>query len=518
MVVVGLNAMTLLPVPASTRQTSSVSDYRAAAVYGIGFIINRFMSIPDNSRLIWPGRSDTPIETVFSASDINRCEHHRIGAPETSTRLIHGDNLAVLQCLGRDQPQSVACVYIDPPFGIGTVFRTSHTSGSRDTTTSDPIAYRDQWSGGIEGYLSFMHPRLILLRELLTSDGVIFVHCDWRASAHLRLLMGEVFGPENFRNEILWRRAPNLGKQAASNQLGRTFESILLFSRNPGKALRGQHPEITTPYPLTRAGHPKGCFFDDIRGCWYTTAPRGDYTDESIARLEADGRIHRSASGTVYIKYFLEQAPDGCWVKRQRVDTLWDDTAVRPLRHRPKAEDMGYDTQKPEGLLERIVNWATVPGDTVLDAFNGSGTTITVASKLGRNAIGIDVGAASISISRRRLRELSDIDLSVETCSLPTLDGARTDLTATCIDAADGEVHVSLQGSGIDLVTAWGIGYTTPRGWECVWYSGIMRTAAIPMSTQIRIPNGITPDQLTVHIEAQHEYFSAPVTYLPEMP
>jgi hypothetical protein len=179
---------------------------------------------------------------------------------------------------------------------------------------------------------------------------------------------------------------------------------------------------------------------------------------------------------------------------------------------------MGYDTQKPEGLLERIVNWATVPGDTVLDAFNGSGTTITVASKLGRNAIGIDVGTASISITRRRLRELPDIEFSVESCSLPTLDGARTDLTATCIDAADGEVHVSLQGSGIDLVTAWGIGYATQNGWECVWYSGIIRTAAIPMSAQIRIPNGITPDQLTVHIEAQHENFSAPVTYLPELP
>jgi hypothetical protein len=77
---------------------------------------------------------------------------------------------------------------------------------------------------------------------------------------------------------------------------------------------------------------------------------------------------------------------------------------------------------------------------------------------------------------------------------------------------------VSLQGSGIDLVTAWGIGYATQNGWECVWYSGIMRTVAIPMSAQIRIPNGITPDQLTVHIEAQHEYFSALVTYLPEMP
>ena len=510
--------MTLLPVPAATGQTSSLSDYRAAAVYGIGFIINRFMSIPDNSRLTWPGRSEKPVDTNASVSAINRCEHHRIGNPETTTRLIHGDNLEILQSLVSRQPESVACIYIDPPFGIGTVFRTSHTSGSRDTTTSDPIAYRDQWSGGIEGYLSFMHPRLILLRELLTSDGVIFVHCDWRASAHLRLLMGEVFGPENFRNEIFWRRAPNLGKQAASNQLGRTFESILLFSRNPGKPLRGQHPEITTPYPLTRAGHPKGCFFDENRSAWYTTAPRGDYTDESIKRLEAEGRIHRSASGTVYIKYFLEQAPDGTWVKRQRVDTLWDDTAVRPLRHRPKAEDMGYDTQKPEGLLERIISWATVPGDTVLDAFNGSGTTITVASKLGRNAIGIDVGAASISITRRRLRELPNIDVSVESCLLPKLQDDHSGLAATWSYGYGGDVCVSLHGSAVDRVTAWGVGYPTHNGWECVWYSGIMRSVAIQLSAQICIPKGITPDHLTIHIEAEQHYFSVPVTHLPEMP
>ncbi|MFY8052783.1 MAG: DNA methyltransferase, partial [Armatimonadaceae bacterium] len=209
---------------------------------------------------------------------------------------------------------------------------------------------------------------------------------------------------------------------------------------------------------------------------------------------------------------------DGSWVKRQRVDTLWDDTAVRPLRHRPKAEDMGYDTQKPEGLLERIVNWATLPGDTVLDAFNGSGTTITVASKLGRNAIGIDVGAASISITRRRLRELPNIDLSVESSSLPTLEGTRCGLTAMCVDTADGEVHVSLEGTDIEIVTAWGMGYETQNGWECVWYSGIIRTAEIPMSAQIRIPDGITPNLLSVHIEAEENNFTVPVQYLPEMP
>jgi site-specific DNA-methyltransferase (adenine-specific)/adenine-specific DNA-methyltransferase len=460
------------------------------------------MSISDNSRLTWPGRSDSPLETGNRIPILVASEHHRIGNPSSSTRLIQGDNLDALRCLVDTQPESIHCIYIDPPFGIGTIFRTSHQSGSRDTTSSDPIAYRDQWQGGIEGYLSFMHPRLILLRDLLSKDGIIFVHCDWRANAHLRILMGEVFGPENFRNEILWRRAPNLGKQAASNQLGRTFESILLFSRNPGKPLRGQHPEFTTPYPLTRAGKPKGCFFDEQRGCWYTTAPRGDYTNDSIARLDAEGRIHRSASGTVYIKYFLEQATDGCWVKRQRVDTLWDDTAVRPLRHRPKSENMGYDTQKPEGLLERIITWATRPGDTVLDAFNGSGTTIATATKLGRNAIGMDVGDASISITRRRLREVSDVDLTVETTSTTSVTNHLVLVDADIL-TSEVEAMITLSGPDSSSVTAWGIGYDNAGIWECIWYSGILRSCEVRLSATIALSKIATLDTLTVHIETQ---------------
>lgn len=499
-------------------ERTTTPPYRAAAGDGIRIIINRFMSITDNSRLTWPGRSQSPIQADPSLPEIVRCEHHRIGKPSTATRLIHGDNLGVLQHLVAEEPKSVACIYIDPPFGIGTVFRTSHATGTRDTTTSDPIAYRDQWSGGIEGYLSFMHPRLILLRELLTPDGVIFVHCDWRANAHLRILMGEVFGPENFRNEILWRRAPNLGKQAASNQLGRTFESILMFSRTPGKPLRGGHPEITTPYPLTRDGKPKGCFFDELRACWYTTAPRGDYTDDSIARLEADGRIHRSASGTVYIKYFLEQAPDGCWVKRQRVDTLWDDSAVRPLRHRPKSEDMGYDTQKPEGLLERIVSWATLPGDTVLDAFNGSGTTITVASKLGRNAIGIDVGDASVSITRRRLREIPNVEFTIDALHRVPEKACDSELQATLSRITETAVQVVISGSNVEAVTAWGVGYDVNGTWECLWYSGILRSISIPKSVDINISSGIDHDRLIVHVETQTDHTRLSVTPSPEMP
>lgn len=434
------------------------------------------MNHQDTSRIIWPNKQLQPLSVQEEwAESTYHTEVHGSPVSQPLGQVLQGDNLSHLHDLQKSHSAAIQCIYIDPPFGIGTIFRTSEATGGKNTTSSDPIAYRDQWHGGIAGYLSFMHPRLLLLHQLLASDGVIFVHCDWRASAHLRLLLNEVFGSENFRNEILWRRAPNLGRQAASNQAGRTFESILLFSKTPGGPLRGPHPVIETPYPLTKSGNPKGCHYDPEKQSWYTTAPRGDYTDTSIVRLESEGRIHRSPSGKVYIKYFLNRTTKGVWVKRQRIDTLWDDHAVRPLRHRPKMEDMGYDTQKPEGLLERIIGWATRPGDTVLDAFSGSGTTATVAAKLQRRFIAIDAGQAAISITRRRLRALSSISFTVhnEVSLAPSLDMPSTlEMTATMSALPNKEVCIHLVVNDVQVVTEWGIGVTRQtQTWTCLWYS-----------------------------------------------
>jgi hypothetical protein len=241
------------------------------------------------------------------------------------------------------------------------------------------------------------------MRELLAADGKMFVHCDWRANSAIRLLLDEVFGSDAFRNEIIWRRAPNLGRQAASKQLGRVLDTIYVYSKTPGAEFAGQVPMRSTALALDKKGKPKGARWDAERELYFTTAPRGDYTDASIVKLRAKGRVFESSTGTIYIKYFLRKGADGCWYKDQPADALWDDFDVRPLRHRPKREDMGYDTQKPEGLLERIISWSTKPGDLVADFYSGSGTTAAVAQALGRRFIACDMGRTAIAVTRRRV-------------------------------------------------------------------------------------------------------------------
>src|SRR5262249_28597770 len=151
---------------------------------------------------------------------------------------------------------------------------------------------------------------------------------------------------------------------------------------------------------LTGTGRPRGAKWDEDRGYWFTTAPRGDYTDASVGQLRREGRVYDSPSGRVYIKYALRRGDDGLWYKDQPVDTLWTDEAVKPLRHCSREElDIGYPTQKPLGLLRRIVGWTTREGDVVADFFCGSGTTLAAGGSLNRRWIGCDVGGRAIDVA-----------------------------------------------------------------------------------------------------------------------
>ena len=164
----------------------------------------------------------------------------------------------------------------------------------------------------------------------------------------------------------------------------------------------------SAPVDLDKSGKPRGAQWDPIAKAYFTTAPRGDYSDQSIERLRTENRVHESSTGTISIKYFLREGANGIWFKDTRVDTIWDDFEVRPLRARSKDERLGYETQKPEGLLERIVQWATQPGDLVADFFVGSGTTAAVAEKMGRRWIAVDLGRWSNFVTRKRLLDIPD--------------------------------------------------------------------------------------------------------------
>jgi DNA modification methylase len=303
-------------------------------------------------------------------------------------------------------------IYIDPPYAMEVDHHVDSDGPSRDKRGE--LAFRDTWrdrNGGAGGpnYLQYMYERLLPMRGLLGDDGILCVHCDWRANSWLRVLLDEIFSRDCFRNEIIWKRAPNLGNQAAAKQLGRVVDSILVYSKTPSSLFRGKAPARSQAVELTSTGRPRGAKWDAERGYWFTTAPRGDYTDASIAALRLEGRVHDSPTGKVYIKYPLRRGEDGLWYKDQPVDTLWADVEVKPLRHCTRAElDIGYPTQKPEGLLRRIIEWTTREGDLVGDFFCGSGTTLAAAASLRRKWIGCDVGEIAMRVAGERLRNISE--------------------------------------------------------------------------------------------------------------
>jgi DNA modification methylase len=332
-------------------------------------------------RLTWTGRDDGPLDPDGRLQTID--------APEKPLgRLIEGNNVAAMRALLREGAAGTfGLAYLDPPYLSGTDYM---QEGAR--------AYGDRWADR-DAYLSMLWPVLRLVHQLLASHGTIWVQVDHRASGLVQPLLDELFGAERLRNVIAWRRAPPLGRQVQSRQFPRNLD--LLFSYAKGDDARW-HP-LTTRIPL-----PRGRARRDPDGRWFTLAPRGDYTDESVARLESEGRIHRTSKGDgpgkVYVKYFVEEE-DGVLYKPRAVDAVWDDVA--PLRHAAPKERTGYPTQKPEPLLRRILEATSNPGELVIDPFAGSGTTGVAAAKLDRPFVLIDESPIAIATTRKRLPALS---------------------------------------------------------------------------------------------------------------
>ncbi len=266
-------------------------------------------------------------------------------------------------------------------------------------------------------------PRLAAMRALLKPSGSMWIHVDWRASYLVRALCDEIFGPDRFLNEIVWRRAPNLGRQARSGQFGRTLDTIVVYGGGPKARL--VPPDRLVPV-TTRAAKR-----DPETGRFFTLAPRGDYTDASVARLETENRIYRTSTGTVAIKYWLERDDDGKLCKRQPVET-------------------GYPTQKPRRLLERVIAAGSPPGGLVVDLFAGSGTTGAAAARLGRRFVLGDDGAVAIVTMRSRLLREGIEALALERCG---------------IDAEPGEAGIEVRRQGRDQIE---VSLTCPRGTEPV--------------------------------------------------
>ena len=293
-----------------------------------------------------------------------------------TNKLIWGDNKLVLSSLKngplREEIEAqggLKLIYIDPPFDVGADFSMDIEIGS-DTFTKKPnileeIAYRDTWGKGADSFISMIYERLVLMRDLLSEDGSIYVHCDWRVNHHLRQVLDEVFGRDSFLNEIIWK--------------------YFSFKRKTAKKFPQKHDDI-----ISYRNSKNKCI-------WHTQFKPHSADYLKRWKIDKDGRRYRddvnpTAGGTRII--YLDE------VEGDIVDSVWDN--IPPVN--PQAiERVNYPTQKPEALLERIIKASSNEGDLVADFFCGSGTMAAVAEKLGRKWIASDLGKFAIHTTRKRM-------------------------------------------------------------------------------------------------------------------
>ena len=349
------------------------------------------------TELIWEGKYDEfgnrrQVDIAGAAMPLQKIEtideprsraeaQGELFAPEKAHRddfrnmLIWGDNKLVMASLLRDFKGKIDLIYIDPPFDVGADFTMNLPIGDdgemldKDQSTLEMVAYRDTWGKGTDSYLFMMYERLTLMKELLNDTGNIFVHCDWRVNSLMRLILEEIFGNENFKNEIIWRyrRWPSKSKI-----FQRMHDNIYWFSKS-----------IHTPQLWNQ-------LYEEL-------------SESSKRQWKGKLRVDRvSAKGTRYSEINETDSPG------TQMSDVWEISQITA----PFQEYIGYSTQKPEELIERIIKSITNEGNLVADFFCGSGTTGAVAEKLGRRWIMADLGRFAIHTSRKRLidvqRELND--------------------------------------------------------------------------------------------------------------
>jgi 16S rRNA G966 N2-methylase RsmD len=417
--------------------------------------------------LSWRGRTFAPAGSEAAAS-AKVCEAvETIDGTGPQVRLVRGDSLDVATALaGEGLAGQVDLVYVDPPYASDRSWvAEARLDGPADGRVRRNVAYDDKLD--TSAYLEMLAPRLDALARLLTPTGTLWVHLDWRSAYLVRVVLDEILGRDAFLNEIVWKRAPNLGRQAQSQQFGRTLDTILVYGAR-ARSGKGTGAVLVPPTRLEPI-EPSAVRWDgdaEAGGRPFTTAPRGDYTDASIERLDAEGRIHRTPTGKVYVKYFLVKDASGVWCRERRVDALWTD--VPPLRHAAVSERTGFPTQKPRALLERIVACATKPGALVVDLFAGSGTTGEAAHALGRRAILGDAGDVGVAMSRARLAR-AGAALSVERCGDAEAARAEVKVVAERLDAE--RVRVRLVAPAEPLAWAIDAAFVEGRGLHTTWRS-----------------------------------------------
>lgn len=332
-------------------------------------------------------------------------------------KLIWGDNKYILSGLLTNYTGKIDLIYIDPPFDVGADFSFQTGIGDYEITKKPSIieqkAYRDTWGKGINSYLHMIYQRLILMKELLSETGSIFVHVDWHVGQYVKVVMDEIFGKENFVNEIIWQKIRTT--KAQSYGFGNVHDNIFVYKKSNTKMyFENQYREfdpqyIKSHYKLepetgrlyrTVSMLQKGQGHERQFGDEMLQPPTGMHwiwSQERINEAMDNGLIRFTSNGRPEKIQYLDE------MKGDIIDDIWTD--IYPINSQAK-ESLGYATQKPESLLERIINSACSKDGLVADFFCGSGTTLAVAEKLGRKWIGADLGRFAIHTTRKRLMEI----------------------------------------------------------------------------------------------------------------
>lgn len=315
-----------------------------------------------------------------------------------------GDNL---EWMRQFPDELVDLCYIDPPFFSNRHYEVIFNDGQ------EIRAFEDRWKGGIEHYVGWMRDRMFQIHRILKRTGSFYLHCDWHAEHHLRLMMDDLFGASNFKNAVVWQR---FYFHADAKRFGNVNDTILFYTKSDEYTFHRQYRPYSQTYVESkfryRDADGRRYRRDNLnppggRGPVYEfhgVARAWRYSEEKMLELESDGRIYVSPGGIPQIKRYLDEQ------KGQAVHSIWDD--IPPINPMAK-ERLGYPTQKPEALLQRIVNASSNEGDLVFDPFCGCGTTLVVAQHLKRQWLGIDVSPTACKLMKRRLAKEGVPDVQI---------------------------------------------------------------------------------------------------------
>lgn len=379
------------------RQDKKTYDLSEAEQRDLFNLIQQGKALPEKYRfilfedkreveLVWNGKTRDVCTTVLPFQTLEHIDEPRTETKMQgslfdsrgrqmqgwSNKLIWGDNKLILSSLKagplRQQIEDAGglkLIYIDPPFDVGADFSMDIEIGGetfhKEPNLLEQIAYRDTWGRGADSFVSMIYERLALMHDLLARDGSLFLHCDWRVSAYLRLALDEIFGRANFRNELYWyyyNKMPDTRKGV----FPRATDTILWYAKD-------------------RSSY----HFEALEEARETAV-------KQLKRVKVDGRMinARDENGNVLYETRTERV----------VDNVWRISMLQPA---DKTENLFFPTQKPEALVRRVLEATTKEGDLVADFFVGSGTTAAVAEKLGRKWIATDLGKFGVHTTRKRL-------------------------------------------------------------------------------------------------------------------